>query len=70
MSNKWININDKLPEWEKTVLIYKHSLKLSPGMTGKLISIGKDGPFFADGSCSIQGITHWMKLPAPPKEEE
>ena len=67
--NKWISVKDELPEKNTAVLIYRGAY------IGSLISvytyIGHDEWEDEYGYWSRtddEGITHWMSLPAPPKE--
>jgi len=71
MCNEWINIKDRLPEKPRT--------PFHPYLVWKK---GKDGPlqggiiekefFGRDTNCFTNKnhlmITHWMKLPEPPKD--
>lgn len=67
--NKWINVKDKLPEKNEDVLIYRGAY------IGNLISVYTyigHNEWEDDYGYWIrtddEGITHWMPLPAPPKE--
>ena len=60
--NEWISVKDRLPEANIRVLTFSPSLENS--------SIG--GVAVQWGWCCKQrntDISHWMLLPAPPKEE-
>lgn len=65
----WINVKDKLPEENADVLIYRG------GFIGDLMNVytykGHNEWEDEYGYWSItedEGITHWMPLPAPPKD--
>lgn len=66
--NKWISVEDRLPEVAVHVLI----------TDGKYISMGyvlnidNDGwcPWVAQYPVSHRDVTHWMPLPTPPTEKE
>jgi hypothetical protein len=70
--NQWISIEDKLPDtlW-KDVLAYRKSGKIQ---VVRYFGGHDDCGYFSDGECYGEakdlGITHWMKLPAPPAEKE
>lgn len=61
---EWISINDKLPDENQRVIVYRQnepeqSVYRCTVMWGWGLKVGlKHG-----------GITHWMPLPEPPKEE-
>lgn len=61
--NKWININDVLPEENEKVLTYETNARLPikvnyiSNMFTKLFSYG-----------NTENITHWMRLPSPPDQ--
>ena len=67
--NKWINVNDKLPNKNEDVLVYHGEF------IGNLIDVytyignnewEDDYGYWA--RTNDEGITHWMPLPEPPKE--
>lgn len=62
-SNEWIPVSDRLPDDAKEVLIYyRHddgSHNIDTDQYGEL-----GWSFYRD-----ENVTHWMPLPAPPKEE-
>lgn len=66
--NKWISVKDRLPEIEKSVLIYY------PKWDGNEIQVAKldcDGITFdicGEFNIGTGVITHWMPLPEPPKD--
>lgn len=56
---QWISVKDRLPDDDETVLVYK------PLAKGTTIEIQ-----VTQGWCINPSImSHWMLLPAPPKEE-
>lgn len=70
MMNKWINVKDQLPEKNQGVLIYRGQF------IGDLISvytyIGNnewEDEYGYWSRTDDEGITHWMSLPEPPRED-
>lgn len=55
--NEWISVKDKLPEKGECILAYNGLI------VSQCYYIG-DGIFTV-----ICGVTHWMPLPEPPKDE-
>ena len=79
---KWIPVKERLPEEKCKCLVYKKHIGLSAlvSFTNDLESIDEYdfqgqkrwGFFYYDseyGYCESLGVTHWMPLPEPPKEE-
>ena len=80
---KWISVAERLPEEKCKCLVYKKHTGLSAlvSFTNDLESIDEYdfqgqkrwGFFYYDseyGYCESLGVTHWMPLPKPPKEEK
>ena len=71
-SAKWISVKNRLPK--KNILILCCSLKsLSPTygwFDGTFWNVNDEPNYFKDKIDCISFITHWMPLPAPPKEEK
>ena len=79
MSNKWISVDERLPERNGRFLIYtKHIYgagisiaNYTPKYTwGEESLMGRAVWFRFDsewGDCEIEGVTHWMPLPEAPK---
>lgn len=59
----WISAKDKVPE--KTMLL----LGVVHGHVGELAYINNRN-VFERRERPIEGVTHWMPLPEPPKEDE
>lgn len=73
--NQWINVNDRLPdETEVTVLIWIKEGKADGIEISDCCHIAywvKDSKKFCDIDWNvINGITHWMPMPEPPKDGE
>ena len=79
---EWIPVKERLPEEKCKCLVYKKHTRLSAlvSFTNDLESIDnydfqgqkRWGFFYYDseyGYCESLGVTHWMPLPEPPKEE-
>lgn len=75
---KWIPVDDRLPEYDKTVLVINDDGYMHTAIrTERSIELDnwqiKFGAYPCDNDCwdrDEQGtITHWMPLPEPPKEE-
>jgi len=77
MAQQWISVKDRLPEVnELVVILHEDKLKLNhrtppvyfgrwKGSDWMEVLDHSDVPWFSETV-----ITHWMPLPAPPKEEE
>ncbi len=66
----WISVKDKLPEQDGPILAWS-------GVLGDLPSFCTGGYELWNWSTEdsphdyrLNGITHWQKLPEPPKEDE
>ena len=68
IETKWIKLSDKKPTQYETVLTYGHPINDGIGIT---ICTHADGIFrFKESEKENKHtITHWAKLPIPPKEE-
>jgi len=69
MSDKWISINEKLPEKEKDILICNDEGKVQFGIYSCDVY---DDKFFTTNfeQYLLPGnVTHWMDLPSPPEME-
>jgi len=68
--NKWISVNDRLPDNSNVVLAY--DLRVSRGINVPKIYfafyLGTTW-FHAVPPLRIMDVTHWMPLPKPPEEE-
>ena len=62
---EWINIDEKLPENGLRVLCYNDYIHLKDYDSGF-----HDGEFHwtSNRIGQIEGVTHWMPLPKPPKD--
>lgn len=62
---RWISVDERLPERPDTVLINLFGLVNIAWYCG-------DGKFGTPSGLMFEdeGVTHWMPLPQPPKEEE
>tara|TARA_R110002124_G_scaffold23673_6_gene87528 strand:- start:207 stop:518 length:312 start_codon:yes stop_codon:yes gene_type:complete len=76
LENQWISVADRLPELEdNSVLVYFTTTSIE---TVHIEDNFKDIPngFDKEGNqlytkwYIFSGITHWMPLPSPPKEQE
>lgn len=66
---KWIDVNDRLPELEETVLVLdRRGNKMV--RTLRKLSSEKEPSFRPDGLVPQKHITHWMPIPDPPEVEE
>lgn len=61
-AQQWISVYDKLPDFHEDVLA--HTIHMSY----REIKVIRYEPNY--GFDFVGGVTHWMPLPAPPKEEE
>lgn len=78
---EWISVKDKLPEFDKKVLVFGEQKGMNPQMGGAYISIAKRQDLsktsVSKNSRSMQDdnqfsfmnyVTHWMPLPEHPKQ--
>lgn len=56
---KWIPVTERLPEKLRFVLVFSKFVKMETDC------VSNDGNWY-----STPGVTHWMPLPEPPKEED
>lgn len=73
---EWISIDDRLPEYNKTVLIYSKTFGTFCGVCQRITRhVGENSPidsrwFAIPGWGHNVKPTHWAPIPAPPKSEE
>ena len=67
--NDWISVKDNLPEEEERVLGFDGNCQMGCFVC---VYTFRDGDFIDDEgfSYACSEVTHWMPLPAPPKEKE
>lgn len=66
MENKWVSVKERLPEDGECVLFYNRHY--ATGMAEVI-----NGGFYdvtRETSGEMTGVTHWMNLPAAPKEDK
>lgn len=63
----WISVDEKLPEDGSDVLAY-----MSNDVESRIIPANYDHGIWFDClfNCHATNITHWMKIPSPPKKED
>ena len=64
MRGEWISVKDRLPEDDKMVLVWA----VTKAGRGNVNRAYHDKTCW-HGSGSMAGVTHWMPLPKPPREE-
>jgi hypothetical protein len=68
--NGWISVKDRLPEQDMQILAWSGGLgDIPPFCTGGY-ELWNWSIKFSPNDCRLTGITHWMPLPEPPKEEK
>jgi hypothetical protein len=66
----WISVKDRLPEQDMQILAWSGGLgDIPPFCTGGY-ELWNWSIKFSPNDCRLTGITHWMPLPEPPKEEK
>ena len=70
--NKWISIDERLPENEKEMVLVTDGKTVIPGFRNWMYRTGADSRLFVPGlkmgGGSMQ-VSHWMQLPKPPRDE-
>ena len=73
---EWIDVNDRLPERDETVLCYVKSTMISGGECFTIGNCHHQKFWFLQNSVGTTSfpmhfwaVTHWMPLPKPPKGE-
>ena len=66
---EWISVKDRLPKKTETVLCWKNEYGCFVARYIKLKYTEDWYEFVAVGGGVAVGVTHWMPLPNPPKEE-
>ena len=61
--NKWIRLDDSLPEGDKSVLLFSPRLYLDREFPGHPVRVSN--PDFARLNALKQGDTHWCSIPYP-----
>lgn len=70
MMSEWINVKDKLPEINKEVLIYRGSYIGVPMSIYTYLGHDEwEDEYGYWTRADDEGITHWMPLPKPPRED-
>ena len=59
--SEWIKCSDRLPDDGVWVLIYQE------GYVFDMASYSERNDLFENGYEWLEGVTHWMPLPEPPK---
>ena len=61
----WIPVTERLPEEKHAVLVWQ------PQYLNSYVVVLSDGEWFVYGGygTKVFGVTHWMPLPEPPKED-
>ena len=68
MTNKWISVNDRLPEDNGSVQSFLVCLNIHSASCGKVtIKSALFGANFNLTEYERSKLTHWMQLPAPPE---
>lgn len=65
--SKWVDVNDKLPEENKRVLVWRYLLppEIDSSSWNKVYDLG----YVWEGKWSIDYPIMWTELPKPPKKE-
>lgn len=71
---RWIPVTERLPEatdgdyvlacvtWKDTHIDYQNAVVMA--------FVSEDGLVDVEMGCVLDGVTHWMRMPAPPEEVE
>lgn len=76
--NKWISVEDRLPDNDDMVLIWPQPCYGVDLHVGQYQKHREDGPSWLSVTyedhwgvlCDPIAVTHWMPLPEPPKDDE
>lgn len=62
---RWISVTEQLPEEKHAVIVWE------PKYLNHYICVLSEGDWYVFGGYGVKvfGVTHWMPLPEPPKEE-
>lgn len=66
---KWISVKDRLPAYNRTVLTYSPDMAQTMLVDEYAGYYGEDDDEWYEGWVHRKGVTHWMPLPEPPKED-
>lgn len=67
-SEKWISVEDLLPDTNRDVLTFNSELGIYVGFYGR--GFDCDGEWYVYDRDTSPKITHWRELPDPPRMEE
>ena len=66
---EWIPVEERLPEWDETVLvfnpIYHGSIRINIAYIEQIDKLGQGWNYMYGGYLRY-GVTHWRPLPNPP----
>ena len=65
---EWIDVNERLPENHKSVIIFDTDKDMLVGFYSKELNMWQSelSDYLYENECRV---THWMPLPEPPKGE-
>lgn len=67
--NNWISVKDRLPEYNKGVLVYSETYGVLYYYLRALDNLWVQDGIDTVSDSVLQDITHWQNLPEPPKQE-
>lgn len=67
---EWISVDDRLPNDGEVVLCWAENGKNQTKNLLKQVTYVQNKWIYGTYSTFIDGVTHWMPLPEPPKEQQ
>jgi len=69
MKDKWISVENRLPEFGKSILVYNKGVEHSSVRMAFMTSRGFYDAYECGCGIKLDNVTHWMPLPKPPEDK-